>query len=442
MCTYRHSLRASSAAAAFLLAASSISRAADEPPETSFHFQATYIAQHKPSFSAAYTGPNSLTTETATAYTFTTTFFMAGRLWQGGEWYANLEGVQGVPFSNLTGLGGFPNGELQKTVGSALTWYRARLFARQTFGFGGGTETIEEEKNQLAVEVDRRRLVLIAGNLAATDLFDNNRYAHDPRTDFFNWAVMDSGAYDYAADARGYSWGVAAEWHDVDWAFRAGRFLVPKESNGLALDTRILEHYGDQFEFEKRVLVAGREGTVRVLLFHNVAIMGKFGDAIALGRRLGQPPDLTQVRRRNSKWGGAVNLEQSLGTNVGAFARLSWNDGRTEAYSFTEIDRSVALGGSIKGQAWGRDGDEVGVAFLQNGLSPAHREYLAAGGSGFFLGDGRLSYQPERISEVYYSVGLGKLLNVSLDAQHVAHPGYNSDRGPVNFYGVRAHFEF
>ncbi len=434
-------MKISSAAAAFLLAASSLCRAGDEPPDLSLHFQATYIAQHKPSFSAPYTGPNSLTTETATSYSFTTTLFVGGRLWRGNEWYANLEGVQGVPFSNMTGLGGFPNGELQKTAGPVLTWYRARLFAKQTFGFGGGEETIEDEKNQLAGKVDRRRLVLVAGNLAVTDLFDNNRYAHDPRTDFFNWAVMDSGAYDYAADARGYSWGVAAEWHDVGWTVRAGRFLVPKESNGLALDTRILEHYGDQFEFEKPLSIAGQGGIVRALLFHNVAVMGKFADAIALGRDLGQAPDLGAVRRRNSKWGAVVNVEQSLGADAGAFARASWNDGHTEAYSFTEIDRSLAFGASVKGRGWRRDRDEIGVAFVQNGLSREHRDYLAAGGLGFFLGDGRLDYRPERIGELYYSVGLGKRLQVSLDAQHVIDPGYNADRGPVNFFGVRAHFE-
>ena len=408
----------------------------------SVHGQATYIAERKPSFDAAYSGPNSLGAAAARSYSFTTTLLAGARLWQGAEAFANLEGVQGIPFSNLTGVGGFTNGELQKTAGPSLKWYRARLFARQTFGFGGGTETVEEDKNQLRGEADRRRLVITAGNLAVTDLFDNNRFAHDPRTDFFNWSIMDSGAYDYAADARGYSWGIAAEWHDVDWVLRAGRFLVPKESNGLALDTRILEHYGDQLELEKPVSIGGRDGRVRVLAFHNVAVMGRFRDAIALGEQLGQAPDLARVRRKTDKWGAALNVEQEVARDVGVFARLSANNGETETYSFTEIDRSLALGASLKGKRWGRDDDEIGLAFVRNGLSLAHRDYLAAGGLGFFLGDGRLNYRAEQIVEAYYNVGVAKWFTLGFDVQRIANPGYNADRGPAGFYGMRLHAEF
>lgn len=416
--------------------------AEERSEDWSLHGQATYVAEHKPSFDAPYSGPNSLGPEAARSYSFTTTLLLGRRLWKGGEGYANLEGVQGVPFSNLTGLGGFTNGELQKTAGPSLRWYRARLFVRQTFGFGGGTETIGDDKNQFSGEVDRRRLVITAGNLAVTDVFDNNRFAHDPRTDFFNWAVMDSGAYDYAADARGYSWGAVAEWHDPDWVLRAGRFLVPKESNGLALDRRILEHYGDQLELEKPIAIAGRDGRVRVLAFRNVATMGRYSDAVLLGQQTGQPPDLSLVRRKAAKWGAALNLEQEVGPDVGVFARLSRNNGETETYSFTEIDRSLALGGSLKGKRWNRDKDEIGLAFVLNGLSSAHREYLAAGGLGFFLGDGRLNYRTEQIAEAYYNLGVAKWFTVGLDIQRVANPGYNADRGPVDFYGFRVHAEF
>lgn len=430
-------------AAAVLAAASVGSCLADDGSEAwSVHGQATYIAQHKASFPAPYSGANSLSPETATSYSFSTTLFVGRRLWQGAEAYGNLEGVQGVPFSNLTGLGGFTNGELQKTAGPQLIWYRARLFLRQTFGFGGGTETLEADKNRLASNVDQRRLVLTVGNLAITDLFDDNRFAHDPRTDFMNWSLIDSGAYDFAADARGYTWGVAAEWHDLDWALRAGRFLEPGQSNGMALDTRISRHYGDQLELEKDVNVAGKDGKIRVLAFHNVGVMGRYRDALAVGHALGQPPDLALVRRRNAKWGAALNVEQELGGDIGAFGRVSWNNGQTETYSFTEIDRSIALGAAFGGTRWGRKNDELGLALVRNGLSAAHRDYLAAGGLGFFLGDGRLNYRPEQIGELYYNLGFGKAVKLGVDAQRVANPGYNADRGPVNFYGVRAHAEF
>src|SRR6185312_3610980 len=231
----------------------------DAPPEDwSLHGQATWITQKKPAFDAAYSGPHSLAPEAEHAYSFTTTLFAGARVWRGGEAYVNLEAIQGLPFSNQTGLGGFPNAELQKAAGSEVNWYRARLFLRQTFGFGGGEESIEADANQLRQAVDKRRLVITAGQMAVGDVFDDNRYSHDPRTDFQNGALVSSGAYDYASDSRGYTWGVVAEWHDVDWAIRAARFLQPKEPNGLELDTAIGTHYGDQVELEHALAAGGR----------------------------------------------------------------------------------------------------------------------------------------------------------------------------------------
>jgi hypothetical protein len=414
----------------------------EEPEDWSLHAQATYVAQKKPAFDAAYSGPHSLSPDAEHAYSFTTTLFAGARVWRGGEAYLNLEAIQGLPFSNQTGLGGFPNAELQKTAGPDVSWYRARLFLRQTFGFGGGEEAIEADANQLRQAADKRRLVITAGQVAVGDLFDDNRYSHDPRTDFQNGSLAASGAYDYASDSRGYTWGLVAEWHDVDWAIRAGRFLQPKEPNGLELDTAIGTHYGDQVEFEHALELAGRPGRVRVLAYHNVAIMGRFRDALDLAAQTGQPPDVALVRRRNEKWGVAANLEQEVADDVGIFARASWNPGVTEVYAFAEIDRSAALGAVVGGARWGRKDDQLGVAFVANGLSAAHRDYLAAGGLGFFLGDGRLDYGPEQAFEARYGVALGKHFVVGADYQHILHPGYNRDRGPANFLGLRLHAEF
>lgn len=420
--------------------AESPSEAADE--DWSLHGQATYIRQHKPAFPAAYTGPHSLVPEAERSYSFTATVFAGARLWRGGEAYLNLEGIQGLPFSNQTGLGGFANAELQKTAGADIVVYRARLFWRQTFGYGGGEETLEADANQLRTTVDRRRLVFTVGNIAIGDLFDNNRFAHDVRGDFQNGSIINSGAYDYAADSRGYTAGAAVEWHDVAWAVRAGRFMLPKESNGLPLDTALGTHFGDQVEYERAISLGGHEGRVRVLAYHNVEIMGRYRDAIALGERLGQPPDITLVRKRNEKWGVGANLEQDVTPELGVFVRASWNNGQTETYAFTEIDRSLVVGADLAGARWSRPDDHAAIAFVANGLSAAHRDYLAAGGLGFFLGDGALNYGYEETLEARYNLALGKHFAFGLDYQHTLHPGYNRDRGPANFYGLRLHAEF
>jgi hypothetical protein len=413
------------------------------PPEDwSLHGQLTYIAQKKPAFDAAYTGPHSLVPEAEHSYSFTGTLYAGARLWQGGEIYLNPELIQGRPFSNQAGMGGFPNAELQKSAGPDVTWYKARLFWRQTFGFGGGEETLEADANQLRTTLDKRRLVFTVGYLAIGDLFDNNKFAHDVRTDFQNGSLLASGAYDYAANARGYTAGFAAEWHDVDWAVRAGRFMQPQESNGLGLDTALFTHFGDQVEYERGYAIGGREGRVRVLAYHNVAIMGRYEDAIALGQQLGQPPDITKVRKRNEKWGVAGNIEQDVAPDLGIFVRASWNNGQTETYAFTEIDRSIALGAVLAGTRWGRPDDQVGIAFVSNGISAAHRDYLALGGLGFFLGDGALNYGFEQTLEARYGLALGKHFTFSADYQHTQNPGYNRDRGPANFYGLRLHAEF
>jgi high affinity Mn2+ porin len=414
------------------------------PPEEqwSVHAQATYISQQKPAFNALYTGPESLTPGRAHSYSFTSTLFLGSRLWSGAEGYANLEGVQGLPISNLTGLGGLTNGELQKTTGTSLKWYRARLFVRQVIGFGDASEAVEADKNQLGTTYDKRRLVITAGNLSIMDIFDDNRYAHDPRTDFMNWSLTTSGAYDFAADSRGYSWGAAVEWIDDGWAMRAGRFAQPKESNGLPLDFRLFEHYGDQVELERSVELGSREGKIRVLAFRNVAIMGRFRDAIEAARETGGVPSVAAVRKLTSKYGVALNVEQEVADNLGVFARVSWSNGQAETFAFAEIDRSLALGAVLEGKRWGRAADELGVAFVANGLSSAHRDYLAAGGVGFFVGDGRINYHEEQIDEAYYSIELRKNSTLTFDGQRIRNPAYNADRGPASFYAVRLHLEF
>lgn len=421
-----------------------LGRSQDEEQQTrDAKFQATYVWQQKPGFKAAYSGPNSLSPNREKSYSFTATAFLGLRLWQDTEVYFNPEVAFGVPLSKLTGLGGYTNGEIARVSGPQPTLYRARLFVRQTWGMGGGTEQVESEANQLARTVDKNRLVLTAGNISVMDIFDDNAYSHDPRTQFLNWTLMTHGAYDFAADARGYSWGAALEYIRAGWAMRAGRFMQPKEPNQLPLDPRMLRHYGDQFELERSHDIAGQPGKLRFLVFRNVARMARYQDALDLAARTGTTPDLNAVRAgEQRKQGLGLNLEQALSGNAGLFGRASWADGQTETYAFTEADRSLSAGVVLNGTAWGRTADKIGVAAVRNGLSNAHRSYLGAGGLGFFIGDGRINYRPETIVEAFFNWSALKGTWVSLDLQHIDNPAYNGDRGPVNVGTMRLHLEF
>lgn len=425
-----------------LLPLAAAAQDAPEPELWNAKFQATYIWQTKPGFAAAYSGVNSLSPRAEKSYSFTSTAFLGLRLARDTELYFNPELVQGVAMSNLTGLGGLSNAELQKTAGPNPTLYRARLFVRQTWNMGGEREAVASDANQLAGSRDKDRMVLSAGNLAVTDIFDANAYANDPRTQFMNWAFLTHGAYDFAADARGYSWGAALEYYTGDWAFRVGRFMQPKESNGLALDRALQRHYGDQYELEKGYTLAGRTGAVKLLYFRNRAIMGGFADALA--NAAGGVPDVADVRKLRVKQGWGINLEQSLTDNAGMFARLGRSDGASETYAFAEIDHSLSLGVNVKGTGWGRAQDTLALAYARNGLSASHQAFLAAGGNGFFIGDGRLNYRPEAIFEGYYSLALDFLKNsaISFGLQYIRNPAYNADRGPVKVMSMRLHTEF
>jgi hypothetical protein len=404
--------------------------------------QATYVWQRKYPFGAAYTGTNSLIPDIEKSYSFTATAALGARTWKGGEIYVDPEVAQGVPLSHLTGLGGFTNGEIARTSGPDPTLYLARAFVRQTWGLGGDREAVESDANQLAGAVDRRRLVLTAGKLSIPDLFDDNVYSHDPRTQFLNWSLMTHGAWDFAADARGYSWGVALEYFDDGWVLRGARFLMPKQSNGLALNPRIFYSFGDQIELERSHTIAGQPGKLRLLAYRNQADMGGYRDSIANAAAAGSTPDLATSRQRRVKYGFGVNLEQSVSSSAGLFARASWNNGEAEEFAFTEIDRSISAGMLFKGASWNRASDTFGIAVVKNDISGPHRDYLSAGGLGFFIGDGRLSYRSEAILETFYSVGIVKDFWISADFQRIFDPAYNSDRGPVSVASARLHYGF
>jgi len=405
------------------------------------YYQATYVWQNHAPFRAPYSGPNSLSAGREKSYTFTATGYLGLRAWSGGEFYFNPEVIQGVALSNLTGLGGFTNGEDQKGSGRQLKTYAARAFLRQTWGLGGDADRVESSANQLAGEVQGRRLVLTAGKFSLLDIFDANPYAHDPRVQLLNWALMTHGVYDFAADARGYTWGAAAEYYHDDWVIRAARALEPYQSNGLQLDYRISGHHGDQVELEHAHTLAGQPGRVRLLAFRNAARMGGFRDALGFAAVNGGAPDVANVRKDQAKTGYGINLQQQLNADLGVMLRASRNDGALETYAFTEIERSLTAAVNLKGTRWGRPEDTLLFGMVQNGLSAAHRDYLAAGGLGMFIGDGKINYSPERIVEAMYSVKAAKGVWISLDLQRIRNPAYNADRGPATVAGLRLHFE-
>lgn len=421
--------------AALLLVA--LTAAAQDEPGLEWHGQATYVRQDKPPFGARYSGPKSLQAEGDYGYSLTGTLFLGARLGGGWEAYFDPELVQGRPLSDLQGLGGFTNGESQRTAGPRLTGYRARAFVRRTWNLGGDLEQRDSEAHQVRTSYAARRFVLTAGNFSVLDVFDAVEYSRDPRTQFLNWSSLTYGAWDYPADARGYTWGVAAEYITERWSVRAGRFLVPVQSNGLTLDRQIASHYGEAIELERPYALGGRKAVLRLLAFRNRIEAGAFQDALDASA----PPDVARVRRLQSKHGFGAGTQVEITEDVGAYVRAGWNDGRTETFAFTEIDRSLAAGALAKGTRWGRADDTVGLAGYLNGLSAAHRAYLAAGGQGFFLGDGQLSYATERIVEAFYSFAIARGTSLTADWQHIANPGYNRDRGPADAYNLRLHFE-
>lgn len=413
-------------------------------------FQSTYIYQYKPAFNSPYADQYSLQGYREKSYTFTNTAYLGVRPWQGGELYLNAEMTQGVAFSNLAGLGGFTNGEVTRVSGTNPKIYRQRLFLRQTWNLDGSQTKIDPDLNWFGGTVGSNRFVLTVGNFSTLDVFDGNAYSHDPRRQFMNWGHMNSVAFDYAADARGYGWGFAGEWYRDQWVMRFGRMAGPKRPNELPTDYQIGVHYGDQLELEHRHELDGQPGSFRLLTWRNRARLASFREAIDYGNAVNwQPNPVTGkqyiINVRNSdkfKYGFGINMDQALRDDLGVFFKGMWADGRTETLAFTEIDRSLALGTSIQGNRWERAGDTIGLSLLRNFLSGDRREYLAHGGLSYFIGDGALNYRPEDIFEGYYSFGVGKHVWLTADYQRINNPAYNADRGPVNFYAARFHAEF
>ena len=364
-------------------------------------------------------------------------------LWKGAAIYFNPEADQGFGVGNTFGIAGYPNAFAYKLGRSQPYERNQRYFLRQVIGLGGETEQIDAGPNQLAGPVDSNRLTFTVGKYSVVDIFDDNKYAHDLVNTFLNWTIIDMGAFDYAGDSWGYTYGATAEWKQDSWTARAGVFQLSQQPSSQVIEPVLLRQFQPVVEFEERHTILEQPGKLKLLFYANDGFMGSFDQAVAEGFATGTTPDITAVRARRVKVGGGLNLEQQITPSLGLFARLSMSTGQYEVFDFTSVERSASGGVQISGDLWGRAKDQIGIGGVLNGITHAHANYLAAGGiNDIILGDGALSYSGERILETYYKYVIADGMHISLDYQFVDNPGYNLVRGPVSLFALRFHAEF
>ena len=407
----------------------------------SVHVQTTIVSQAHADFSASYSGPNSMLTSEAPATAVVSTVFATAKLGEGLALIFNPELSGGSGLSQTLGVGAYPNGLVYRVGDPAPSFVLARLLLRGTIGLGGEPVRLDAGPNQLEETVDSNRLTLSIGRLALPDVFDGNPYSHDADSQFLGWGLMDSAAWDYAADTHGYTSGAIAELTWGSWSARFGALLVGQSANQMAMEWRFWKAGSLNGELESRWSARGRPGAVRVAAFLNDARMGDYSQALAQSP---VAPDVVATRAEGRiKYGLVASANQELmASGLGLFSRLSWNDGHTESWSYSEVDRSAALGVAADGAWWRREGDSAGIAAVASGLSNPHRRYLAAGGTGFILGDGALDYRTEFVGEVYYRARLNQNFAVTGTWQPVINPGYNRARGPIQFFALRTHAAF
>lgn len=405
--------------------------------------QMDFIHQRLQPFHAKYSGDNSLQSggdaKTSEAYGL----YMGMRVARGLEGYLDIEMVRGKGVSRTVGLAGITNGDVIRQGSADLGDgpYVARAFMRYTIGFGTSLDTLTRDMDQLPEVASARRIEITAGKFALSDLFDVNRYANSARQQFMNWGLFQNTGWDYAADTRGYSNGVAVEWIHPAWTLRAAAMQMPLKANGNVFDSDLRRAHGFNGEFEGHV--SGTGTVVRVLAYENEARMGLYAEALANAGFFA--PDVSRNDTPGRfKYGWGVNVEQPVADSgeTGVFARYGWGNGAAESFVFTESDRHLSTGAQVSGAHWGRHEDRLGIAAVVDGIVKVHQRYLAAGGEGFLLGDGGLNYGEERVVEAYYRVQCGRFIQVSPDLQYITNPGYNKDRGPATVVSVRLNVRY
>ena len=407
--------------------------------------QANFISQWHPAFHSPYQGRNSLSPEAQDASSRVLTLFTGLRLTNTAEVLCDVQETGGHGIGEALGLAGFTNLDVVRNPTLSKAPYIARLMWHQIIPLGSEREPSLRAPLSLFSSLPARRLEIRFGKLGLADFFDFNTYGTDSNFQFLNWTVDNSGAYDYAADTRGFTYAAMFEYHDRHWAARFAEALMPKVANGIHLDADLARAHSENMEFEiHRVVFFKQEGILRLLAYVNHANMGSYREAIDNFRAgLTPVPEITAHPLQTTiKYGFGANFEQPFNDWLGIFGRWGWNEGRHESYAYTEVDETVLLGLGASGVRWGRKFDRAGLAFASNGISRDHQQYLALGGLGFLLGDGHLNYGRENIVETYYTLHAWRGAYPSFGFQYVDHPGYNRDRGPVLVPTLRLHLEF
>jgi high affinity Mn2+ porin len=362
----------------------------------------------------------------------------------------DLESSGGRGISEALGLAGFTNLDVVRNPNLGSVPYMARVQVHQTIGFTDKLVDSARTQFSLATKVPERRFEFYFGKMSLPDYLDINTIGTDSHLQFMNWTVDNNGAWDYAADTRGYTYAAIFEYDDKDWSARYALALMPTVANGIDLDWNLHRASGQNWEFELRksllgsLVSADRKGTIRVLSFVNHAHMGLYRDAINAYLTGKDPtPDISKHAIFGSvKYGFGLNAEQELTRDLRAFTRVGWNEGQHESFAYTEVDQTVEFGGDYSGRSWSRPFDKLGVTFVSNAIKKDHQEYLKLGGLGFLLGDGKLNYAREDALEGYYNLHAWRGVYYALDLQYIDHPGYNKDRGPALVESLRMHVDF
>jgi hypothetical protein len=411
--------------------------------------QANIVFQAHPGFHSPYESTNSLLPRGEYKTSLIGTLYLGFKLNANPRFDTDaifdLESAGGRGVSEALGLAGFTNLDVVRNPNLGSTPYMARVQLHQTIGFT--SKLVESERTQfsLATKVPERRLDLRAGKMSLPDVMDINSPGSDSHLQFLNWTVDNNGAWDYAADTRGYTYATTLEYQDRDWAFRYALALMPTVANGIHLDWAISRARGQNFEFElRKSFIPGRKGTQRILSYRNAAHMGDYREAVHAFLDGEDPaPNITAHEHFSTiKYGFGYSFEQELTQHLRAAGRFGWNEGQHESFAYTEVDQTVLLGADYSGGQWGRKDDKIGLSFVSNAIKKDHQNYLALGGLGFILGDGRLNYGRENTEEAYYNLHTFRGLFFALGLSHIDDPGYNRDRGPVWVPGVRAHVDF
>jgi hypothetical protein len=411
--------------------------------------QANFIFQAHPGFHADYSGPHSLSPHYDKATSRVMTLYTGVRLNNSTEFLVDIEEAGGAALSTGLGLAGNTDLDIVRNPLLSKAPYLGRGMIHKVFALS--KDKIENQRSFLSLfdELPRRRLEIRFGKFSLPDFFDVNSVGSDTHFQFDNWTVDNNGAWDYAADTRGYTVGVVADYEDRNWGFRFAEGLMPKVANGIDLVWRPWQVHAENWEYELRHgIVPKKSGVVRLLAYTNYANMGIYRDAVTqfIDHSAQEPETVPEITNHTwhitRKYGFGVNLEQNLTRSVTAFARWGWDNGKTESFAYTEIDSTFAEGVGVNGAKWHRKQDRAGIAFVSNGIKKDHQTYLADGGLGFLLGDGGLNYGRENIVESYYTAHVWRGIYIAPGVQYVISPGYNRDRGPVVVPSLRAHVEF